>query len=421
MLRREDIELMAPAGSYEALMAAIQGGADSIYFGIDRLNMRARSSANFTPGDLPQIVKTGKKSGVKTYLAINTIIYDHELDQMRMIIDLAKENGVSAVIVSDQAALSYALQSEVEVHLSTQLNISNIESLRFYSAFADVVVLARELNLNQVAAISEAIETEDLRGPSGELIRIEMFVHGALCMAISGKCYLSLHQYNHSANRGDCFQVCRGSYIVHDKDRSIELEVDNENIMSPKDLSTIHFLNKMIDAGVRVMKIEGRARSPEYVKTVVWCYNEALNSYFTGDFTPERIDLWQERLSRVFNRGFWDGYYLGQPLGEWSDTYGSAATTRKLYIGKGTNYFDRIGVAEFLIENEGISVGDEILIIGPTTGVVEAIVNEIRIENQPVKMATKGSLCSIPVKSVVRRSDKLYKVINRSGNKASEA
>jgi U32 family peptidase len=414
MLRREDIELMAPAGSYESLMAAIQGGADSVYFGIDQLNMRARSSANFTAGDLPAIVRIANENGLKTYLTINTIIYDHELDQMRRIVDLAKEHGISAVIVSDQAVLGYALKSGVEIHLSTQLNISNIESLRFYSAFADVVVLARELNLDQVTEIYRAIEIEDIRGPSGALIRIEMFIHGALCMAISGKCYLSLHEYNHSANRGDCFQVCRGSYMVKDRDRNIELEVENENIMSPKDLSTIHFLNKMIDAGVRVMKIEGRARSPEYVKTVTECYNEALHSVFTGNYLPERIDQWKDRISRVFNRGFWDGYYLGQPLGEWSEVYGSAATTRKQYVGKGTNYFDRIGVAEFLIENEDISIGDEILIIGPTTGVIEIRVSELRVENKNVERATKGELCSLPVSSVIRRSDKLYKLIHRT-------
>lgn len=411
MIKRDDIELMAPAGSYESLRAAVQGGADSVYFGIEQLNMRARSSANFTTEDLPKVVSIARENGLKTYLTINTVIYDHELRQMQQIVDLAKEHGVSAVIVSDQSVLNYALKSGVEVHLSTQLNISNIESLKFYSQFADVVVLARELNLDQVAGINRLIEQEDVRGPAGELIRIEMFVHGALCMAISGKCYLSLHEYNHSANRGDCFQVCRGSYLVKDKERDIELEVENENIMSPKDLSTIHFLNKILDAGVRVLKIEGRARSPEYVKTVVSCYNEALSACFAGDYTPERISKWKERLSRVFNRGFWDGYYLGQPLGEWSETYGSAATTKKLYVGKGTNYFDRIGVAEFLIETGGVSLGDEILIIGPTTGVLETTVSELRVNEASVDKAVKGDSCSIPVPSMVRRSDKLYKVV----------
>lgn len=412
MIKRDDIELMAPVGSYESLRAAIQGGADSVYFGIDQLNMRARSSANFTTEDLPKVVTIARENGLKTYLTINTVIYDHELLQMRYIVDLAKEHGISAVIVSDQSVLDYALKAGVEVHLSTQLNISNIESLKFYSRFADVVVLARELNLEQVAAIYRAIELEDVRGPAGGLIRIEMFIHGALCMAISGKCYLSLHQYNHSANRGDCFQVCRGSYEVKDKERGIELEVENENIMSPKDLSTIHFLNKILDAGVQVLKIEGRARSPEYVKTVVSCYNEALSAYFAGNYIPEKISKWKERLSRVFNRGFWDGYYLGQPLGEWSETYGSTATTKKAYLGKVTNYFDRIGIAEFLIETGEVSTGDEILIIGPTTGVAETTVREVRVDEKSVEKAVKGESCSVPVPSMVRRSDKLYKVVH---------
>ncbi len=413
MVKREDIELMAPVGSYESLMAAIQGGADSVYFGIEQLNMRARSSSNFTKEDLPEVVKIAKKNRIKSYLTINTVIYDHELEQMRKIIDLAKINNISAVIVSDQAALGYALKSGIEVHLSTQLNISNIESLKFYAEFADVVVLARELNLDQVANMYRAIETENICGPSGERIRMELFIHGALCMAISGKCYLSLHEYNHSANRGDCFQVCRGSYLVKDKERDIELEVENENIMSPKDLSTIHFLNKIIDSGVRILKIEGRARSPEYVKTVVSCYKEAIDACFTGNYTSERIHQWKNRLSRVFNRGFWDGYYLGQPLGEWSEVYGSAATTRKLYMGKVTNYYDRIGVAEFAIETGEIQLEDEILIIGPTTGVIESSVEELRVDENNVLKAGKGELCSIPVPMLVRRSDKLYKIVSR--------
>jgi putative protease len=414
MLERKDIELMAPVGSWESLMAAVQGGADAVYFGIEQLNMRSRSSANFTAGDLPRIVQTAREHGLRTYLTINTIIYNHELLQMRNIVDLAREHGVTAVIVSDQSVLDYALKSGVEVHLSTQLNISNIESLKFYANYADVVVLARELDLDQVAEIHRAIALEDVRGPSGELIRIEMFVHGALCMAVSGKCYLSLHEHNHSANRGDCFQVCRSSYIVTDKERDIELEIDNKNIMSPKDLSTIHFLNKILDAGVRVLKIEGRARSPEYVKTVTSCYNEAIEAYLSGGFTRARIEGWTERLSRVFNRGFWDGYYLGQRLGAWSEVYGSAATTRKIYIGKGTNYYDRIGVAEFAIETGEICVGDEVLIIGPTTGVIETRVDEIRVNETNTERATRGDTCSIPVSETVRRSDKLYKVVHRS-------
>jgi len=410
MLKRKDIEIMAPVGSYESLMAAIQAGADSVYFGIEQLNMRAHSSANFTGEDLPKIVSIAQEHNVKTYLTVNTVIYNHELLQMRKIVDLAKLHGVSAIIVSDQAVLQYALKSGVEVHLSTQLNISNIESLKFYAAFADVVVLARELDLDQVAEIHKAIALEDVRGPRGELVKIEMFVHGALCMAVSGKCYLSLHEHNHSANRGDCYQVCRSSYVVTDKDRGIELEIDNKNIMSPKDLSTIHFLNKLLDSGVRILKIEGRARAPEYVKTVVSCYSEAVDAYLNNDFTAQRIEEWKTRLSRVFNRGFWDGYYLGQRLGEWSEVYGSAAITRKLFIGKCTNYFGKIGVAEFLVETGEINVGDEILVIGPTTGVVESTIKEIRVDEKPVDKAGKGDLCSIKIQELVRRSDKLYRV-----------
>lgn len=414
MIQRKDIEVMAPAGSYESLIAAVQGGADSVYFGIEQLNMRARSSANFTSNDLSEIVRIARSHGLKTYLTINTVIYNDELLQMRRIVDLAKEHGVTAVIVSDQAVLAYALKAGVEVHLSTQLNISNIESLKFYSAFADVVVLARELTLDQVREIYKAVELENVRGPSGNLIKIEMFVHGALCMAVSGKCYLSLHEHNHSANRGDCFQVCRSSYIVKDKEREIELEIENKNIMSPKDLSTIHFLNKVLDVGVRVLKIEGRARSPEYVKTVVSCYSEAVQACVDGDYTGERIADWQERLKTVFNRGFWDGYYLGQRLGEWSANYGSAATTRKIYVGKCTNYFDRIGVAEFVIETGELQVGDEVVVIGSTTGVVESTVMEIRVDEKGAEKALKGERCSIQVSQQIRRADKLYKISRRA-------
>ncbi len=411
MLQRKEIELLAPAGSYESLMAAIQGGADAVYFGIGQLNMRSRSSANFTGRDIPRIVDIAREHGVKTYLTVNTVIYNHELGHMRDIVDLAKEHGVTAIIASDQAVIDYARKTGVEVHLSTQLNISNIESLKFYATWADVVVLARELDLEQVQDIAKGVELEDVRGPSGERVRIEMFVHGALCMAISGKCYLSLHEHNHSANRGDCFQVCRRSYIVTDKERGNELEIDNEHIMSPKDLSTIHFLNKILDAGARVLKIEGRARSPEYVKTVTSCYNEAIAAWLDGEYTRDKIGGWSERLASVFNRGFWEGYYLGQRLGEWSEVYGSAATRRKQYIGKGTNYFDRIGVAEFLVETGELSVGDEILIIGPTTGVIETRVHELRVDEGPVDKALKGEKCSLPVEQVVRRSDKLYRWI----------
>ncbi|MCF8224709.1 MAG: U32 family peptidase [Bacteroidales bacterium] len=415
--KREDVEIMAPAGSYESLMAAIQAGADSVYFGIGELNMRARSSANFTGDDLPEITKIAREYGLKTYLTLNTVVYNHELQEMHRIIDLSKFHGVNAVIVSDQSALEYALKSRVEIHLSTQLNISNIESLKFYSNYADVVVLARELDLDQVTQINDAIQRDDIRGPSGKLIRIEMFIHGALCMAISGKCYLSLHEHNHSANRGDCFQVCRTSYIVTDKERNIELEVDNRNIMSPKDLSTIHFLNKILDSGVTVLKIEGRARSPEYVKTVVSCYDEAVRAYFSGEYTREKIENWKDRLSNVFNRGFWDGYYLGQRLGEWSEVYGSAAKTRKIYLGKGTNYFDKIGVAEFLIESGEFHVNDNLLIIGPTTGVVDYSIKELRVNDKMVERAKKGDKCSFPLNIPVRRSDKLYKVVVRKPEK----
>ena len=411
MKNRSHYELMAPAGSYESIMAAAQGGADAIYFGIEQLNMRARSSANFTMDDLPEIVRIAGEKGLNTYLTVNTIVYDTELSQMQDIVDAAVKNGVTAIIASDQSVLQYAKSAGAEIHLSTQLNISNIESLKFYSNFADVVVLARELNLDQVGEIASRIDNENITGPSGEKVKIEMFVHGALCMAISGKCYLSLHEHDHSANRGDCFQVCRRSYIVTDKERGNELEIDNEYIMSPKDLKTIHFLNKVLDAGVRVLKIEGRARSPEYVKTVTSCYNEAIHAYVEGTFNKERIADWDRRLSTVFNRGFWDGYYLGQRLGEWSEVYGSQASERKVYLGKVTNYFSRAGVAEFLIESGKLSKGDRILITGPTTGVTESMVNEVRVEEVVVDSAHKGDKCSVALPEPVRRSDKLYKIV----------
>ena len=414
MMRREDIELMAPAGSYESLMAAIQGGADSIYFGIEQLNMRARSSANFSKEDLPEIVKIAKENGLKTYLTINTVVFNKELDQMREIVDAAIANTVTAIIASDQSVLQYAKNAGAEIHLSTQLNISNVESVKFYANFADVVVLGRELDLDQVKEINDVITQENITGPSGELIKIEMFIHGALCMAVSGKCYLSLHEHNHSANRGDCLQVCRRSYIVTDKERGDELEVDNEYIMSPKDLKTIHFLNKLLDSGVKVLKIEGRARSPEYVKTVSECYNEAIDAYLSDQFTAERIQDWDRRLSTVFNRGFWDGYYLGQRLGEWSAVYGSQATQKKIYLGKVTNYFSRIGVAEFLIEAGNLKLNETILVTGPSTGVVNADVKELRVDEIPVETASKGEKCSIALPMAVRRGDKLYKVVERS-------
>lgn len=410
-MQRKDFEIMAPAGSWESLQAAIQAGADSVYFGIERLNMRSRSSSNFTTEDLHRIVERCKEAGVKSYLTINTIIYDEDLELMREIVDNAKEAGVSAIIAADVAVMQYAVSQGVEVHLSTQLNISNVEALRFYAQFADVVVLARELNMDQVAEIHRRIVEEKIVGRNGELIRIEMFCHGALCMAVSGKCYLSLHELNSSANRGACMQVCRRAYRVHDEDSDIELTVDNKYIMSPKDLKTIHFMNKMMDSGVRVFKIEGRARGPEYVKAVVSCYNEAIMAHLNNEFTDEKVADWDVRLSKVFNRGFWDGYYLGQRLGEWSHNYGSKATHKKVYIGKCTNFFQKIGVAEFLLEAQTLSVGDEILVTGETTGAYEDIVEEVRVDLKPVETVEKGTYFSIKTKDVVRRNDKLFKIV----------
>ncbi|MFA6201500.1 MAG: peptidase U32 family protein [Bacteroidales bacterium] len=410
-MKREEIEIMAPAGSWESLAAAIEAGADSVYFGIEKLNMRSKSSSNFTTADLRKIVSICNDNKIKSYLTVNTILYDGDLNLMREIIDVAKEVEVSAIIASDVAALMYANSIGVEVHLSTQLNISNIESLKFYAQFADVVVLARELNMNQVADIYQSIIKENITGKKGELIRIEMFCHGALCMAVSGKCYLSLHEKNLSANRGACNQICRRGYIIKDKDSEIELEVDNEYIMSPKDLKTIGFADLMLQSGVRVFKIEGRARGPEYVKTVVSCYKEAIESCLEGTFTPEKVEDWDRRLSRVFNRGFWNGYYLGQRLGEWSANYGSEATHKKVYVGKVTNYFSKLGVAEFLLEAQHLSVGDEILITGETTGAYEDIIDEIRVELKPVEKVEKGTYFSFKTKKLVRRNDKLFKIV----------
>lgn len=411
IIKREDIEIMAPAGSWESLMAAIHSGADSVYFGIEKLNMRSKSSSNFTTDDLRKIVAICRENNVKTYLTVNTILYDGDLTLMREIIDTAKEVEVSAIIAADVAALMYANQIGVEVHLSTQLNITNVDALKFYSQFADVVVLARELNLTQVDEIHKAIIEQNIRGKNGSLIRIEMFCHGALCMAVSGKCYLSLHEKNLSANRGACNQICRRSYIVKDKSSDIELEIDNENIMSPKDLKTIHFMDQMIDAGVRVFKIEGRARGPEYVKTVVTSYCEAVDAVIDGTFSQERVGEWDKRLSRVFNRGFWDGYYLGKRLGEWSENYGSQATHRKVYLGKITNYFSNIKVAEVLLEAQYLEVGEEFLITGETTGAYEDTVKEIRVDLQPVQRVEKGNLFSIKTDELVRRNDKFYKIV----------
>ena len=408
---RSAYEIMAPAGSWESLSAAIKAGADSVYFGIEKLNMRAKSSSNFTTNDLREIVRICNENNVKSYLTVNTILYDNDLTLMREIIDVAKESQVSAVIASDVSALMYANQVGVEVHLSTQLNISNVESLKFYAQFADVVVLARELNMEQVSEIYQAIVRDNIRGRSGELILIEMFCHGALCMAVSGKCYLSLHEKNISANRGACNQICRRGYVVKDKDSEIELEIDNEYIMSPKDLKTIGFIDEMMRAGVRVFKIEGRARGAEYVKTVVGCYREAIESVLEGTFTDEKKADWDLRLSKVFNRGFWNGYYLGQRLGEWSSNYGSEATHKKIYVGKCTNYFQKIDVAEFLLEAQYLEVGDEILITGETTGAYEDHVEEMRVQLQAVDRVDKGTYFSMKTNELVRRNDKLFKIV----------
>ena len=417
MRKIEEFEIMSPVGSYESLMAAIQGGADSIYFGIEGLNMRARSANNFTIEDLHEIVRICKENNLKSYLTVNTIIYDNDMDLMRKIVDAAKEANLSAIIASDVAVMMYARTIGVEVHLSTQLNITNTESLRFYAQFADVVVLARELNLDQVASIYKDIVEQEIKGPSGELIRIEMFCHGALCMAVSGKCYLSLHEKNRSANRGDCNQICRRGYTVKDKDGDIELDIENEYIMSPKDLKTIHFMNKMMDAGVRVFKIEGRARGPEYVSIVTSCYKEAVKAYIDGTFEEEKIDVWNEKLATVFNRGFWDGYYLGQRLGEWTHRYGSGATKRKVYIGKAVKHFTNIGVTEFLVEAQSISEGEELLITGPTTGAIFLTAEDMRVDLNPASEVAKGESFSIKTAEKIRPNDQLYKMVvaNRRG------
>ncbi|MBR3564960.1 MAG: U32 family peptidase [Paludibacteraceae bacterium] len=410
-------EIMAPVGSWESLAAAINAKTDSIYFGIEHLNMRSRSSANFTTADLHTIVEKCRAAGVKTYLTLNTVMYDNDLQLMREIVDNAKQAGISAIIASDIAVMQYAVSQDVEIHLSTQLNISNVEALRFYAQFADVVVLARELNMEQVAQIHKAIVEQDIRGRRGELVRIEMFCHGALCMAVSGKCYLSLHEHGYSANRGACMQVCRRAYTVRDKESEIELDIDNQYIMSPKDLKTIHFINKMLDAGVSVFKIEGRARGPEYVKTVVECYREAIESYYDGTFTAEKIAAWDERLARVFNRGFWNGYYLGQRLGEWTHTYGSRATRTKVYVGRCTNYFKQIGVAEFHVEcAEGFAKGSEYLVTGETTGAYEDTALDIRLNDRSADFAPKGSYFSIKTSEVLHRGDKLYVLKDTSNN-----
>jgi len=408
-MKRKDIEITAPAGSYESLMAAIQGGADSVYFGAGMLNMRSASSNNFNLDDLRNIASICRDNGLKSYLTLNVVIYDQETGEMRKIVDTAAESGITAIIASDIAAIDYAFRSGIEVHLSTQLNISNAEALKFYSRYADVAVLARELNLDQVRHIHETILEQNIRGPKGELVKIEMFVHGALCMAVSGKCYLSLHENNTSANRGICYQTCRKSYIATEKESGYQLEIDNEYIMSPKDLCTIGFIDRLLEAGVRILKIEGRARSAEYVKVVSSCYHEAVQAVIDGTYTTERISEWKKRLSMVFNRGFWDGYYLGQKLGEWNTRYGSGATKRKVYLGKITNYFTKLNVAEIKLENGDLNRGDTILIIGPTTGAIEYCVDEIRVDLKETEKAARGDLCSVKVSDYLRRSDKVYK------------
>jgi len=406
-----NIEIMAPAGSYASLAAALQAGAGSVYFGVGKLNMRSRSSNNFSLDDLKNIAALCSDQGVKTYLTLNTIIYDEEMEEMRRAVECAKVSGISAVIASDISVMEYARQVGLEVHISTQCNITNLAAVRFYSRFADVVVTARELSLEQVRSIAEGIKREGIKGPSGNLVALEIFVHGAFCMAVSGKCYLSLDHMNYSANRGACLQLCRRSYMVTDKEEGFEIELDNEYMMSPRDLCTIGFIDKILDAGVRVLKIEGRGRSADYVKTVVGCYQEAVQSVSDGTYTQEKIDAWTKRLAKVFNRGFWDGYYLGRTMGEWSGRYGSQATHRKHYAGKVTNYFSRLQVAEIKLESSGISKGEQLMIIGPTTGVLEFDLKGVRLDDRETDAANKGDVCSIPVPVLVRRGDKLFKVL----------
>ena len=406
-----DFEIMAPVGSRDALAAALKAGAGSVYFGVEQLNMRSHSANHFTIDDLRDIAATCREHGVKSYLTVNTIIYGEDIALMHQIIDAAVEARITAVIASDVAVMTYCRAVGMEVHLSTQLNISNIEALRFYAQFADVVVLARELNMEQVADIHRQIEAEHICGPNGLPVRIEMFCHGALCMAVSGKCYMSLDNTGRSANRGACMQICRRSYLVTDRETGTELEIDNKYIMSPKDLKTIRFIDRLMRAGVRVFKIEGRARGPEYVLTVVQCYREAIQSVLDGTFTEDKKDAWDERLATVFNRGFWDGYYQGQLLGEWNSNYGSNATERKQYIGKGVKYFSRLGVAEFTVEADTFSVGDKMLITGPTTGALYVTVDEIHDDTSSIQTAQQGTRVSIRVPEKVRPSDKLFKVV----------
>ena len=409
-MKFEDIEIMSPVGSYESLMGAIQGGANSVYFGVGELNMRSRSANNFTIDDLRNIVAIAQENNLRTYLTLNTIIYNEELDYMRKVVDAAKESNITAIIASDMAVIAYAREKKVEVHLSTQCNVTNTEAVKFYSQFADVIVTAREVSLDKVKQITTYIKENNITGPSGRLVQIECFVHGALCMAVSGKCYLSLDNANKSANKGACLQYCRRPYKVTDIDGGTELVVDNQYIMSPKDLKTIDFLDKVLDAGVRVLKIEGRGRSAEYVKTVTKTYKEAVKAYFDGEFTQENKDKWNKELSKVYNRGFWDGYYLGQTIGEWTEKYGSRATKVKEFIGTITNYFKDINVAEVRLETGELTIGDDIIILGKTTGVYEDTIKEIRVDLLSVEKAVKGDMFSIPTHEIIRRGDKLYKI-----------
>ncbi len=417
MLSKRNIEIMSPVGSYESLMAAIQGGADSVYFGIGHLNMRSASSKNFTIEDLKKISEICQENKIRSYITLNTVVYDEEIEEMQKIVEAAKTNNISAIIASDMAVINYAKSVGMEIHMSTQTNISNIEAVKYYTQFADVMITARELSLDKVKAITQAIEKEQIKGPSGKLVQIEVFAHGALCMAISGKCYLSLDNQNYSANSGECLQICRRPYKVTDMDGGIELAIDNEYIMSPKDLKTIDFLDKVLDAGVSVLKIEGRGRSPEYVKTVTECYKEAVETYLKGEYSKENIEKWNKKLKTVYNRGFWDGYYLGRKLGEWSDRYGSQATKKKIYVGKITNYFTKLEVAEVKMETGILNVGDEVKIIGPTTGVIDEKVKEIRVDLKNVNQTEKGEVCSIPVETFLRRSDKVYRIVDAETGK----
>ncbi len=405
------IEIMAPCGSWESLQAALQGGANAVYFGVGKLNMRSRSAANFTQDDLPLIVQMCRDKGVRTYLTVNTVIYDNELDEMHSLLQAALHAGISAIIASDLAVITAAHRMGLEVHISTQCNVSNTEAVRFYSQWADVIVTARELSLAQVAHITRFIRENDIRGPHGQLIQIEIFAHGALCMSISGKCYLSLDNYGQSANRGACLQLCRRGYIVKDKESDLELEIDNEYIMSPKDLCTIDFLDKIVAAGVQVLKIEGRGRPADYVRTTVECYREAVQSIANGDYTPQRIAEWKSRLTTVFNRGFWDGYYLGRRLGEWSNQYGSQATEQKVYLGLVRNFFSRIQVAEVQLQTaQTLHVGDTIVVIGQTTGVYRTTIKELRLDRDPVPEVHQGDRFSFPTDTPLHRGDKIYRI-----------